>query len=88
MRLLGVPQMLNGVTLTTISTTASSRSNYCSGLLSKDEEAHVLEKVRPGEFRWYGFLAPEERDEQGRLLYQIIDPMVANEPAHERPTRN
>ena len=51
-------------------------------------EANVLEKVRPGEFRWYGFLAPEERDEQGRLLYQIIDPMVANEPAHERPTRN
>ena len=45
-------------------------------------EANVLEKLRPGEFRWYGFLAPEERDEQGRLLYQIIDPMVANEPVH------
>ena len=51
-------------------------------------EAHVLEKIRPGEFRWYGFLAPEERDEQGRLLYQIIDPMVANEPVRERPAGN
>ena len=51
-------------------------------------EAEIMEKVRPGEFRWYGFLVPEERDEQGRLLYQIIDPMVANEPVHERPDRN
>ena len=51
-------------------------------------EANVLEKIRPGEFRWYGFLAPEERDEQGRLLYQIIDPMVANEPVRERPAGN
>mgnify|MGYP000025954104 FL=1 len=51
-------------------------------------EANVLEKIRPGEFRWYGFLVPEERDEQGRLLYQIIDPMVANEPVSERPARN
>ena len=51
-------------------------------------EANVLEKLRPGEFRWYGFLAPEERDEQGRLLYQIIDPMVANEPVRERPAGN
>ena len=51
-------------------------------------EANVLEKIRPGEFRWYGFLAPEERDEQGRLLYQIIDPMVANESVRERPAGN
>ena len=27
-------------------------------------------------------------DEQGRLLYQIIDPMVANEPVRERPAGN
>ena len=51
-------------------------------------EANVPEKIRHGEFRWYGFLVPEERDEQGRLLYQIIDHIVANEPVHERPTRN
>ena len=59
----------------------------CFGLFRK-MEANVLEKIRPGEFRWYGFLAPEERDEQGRLLYQIIDPMVANEPVRERPAGN
>ena len=51
-------------------------------------EAEIMEKVRPGEFRWYGFLLPEEYDEQGRLLYQVIDPMVANEPVRERPARN
>ena len=45
-------------------------------------------KVRPGEFRWCGFLLPEEYDEQGRLLYQIFDPMVTNEPVSERPARD
>ena len=57
-------------------------------ILRKDPKAEIMEKVRPGEFRWYGFLLPEEYDEQGRLLYQVIDPMVANEPVRERPARN
>ena len=35
-------------------------------------EAEVLEKVWRGEFRWYGFLLPEEYDVHGRLLYRII----------------
>ena len=54
----------------------------------KYPKAEIMEKVRPGESRWYGFLLPEEYDEQGRLLYQVIDPMVANEPVRERPARN
>ena len=68
-----------------------SNGNNCFGnssILQKYPKAEIMEKVRPGEFRWYGFLLPEEYDEQGRLLYQVIDPMVANEPVRERPARN
>ena len=51
-------------------------------------EAEVLEKVSSGEFRWYGFLFPEERDEQGRLLYRILEQRVVYEPVRRRPDRN
>lgn len=51
-------------------------------------EAEVMEKIRPGEFRWYGFLLPEEYDDQGRLLYRILDPVAENQPALERDARN
>ena len=37
-------------------------------------EAGILEKVSPGEFRWYGTMLPEERDEKGQLLYRLIEP--------------
>ena len=51
-------------------------------------EAEVLEKVSKGEFRWYGFLVPEERDEQGRLLYRILEQRLVYEPVRRRPDRN
>ena len=36
-------------------------------------EANVLERTCPGEFRWYGLMMPEETDDQGRLLYKVIE---------------
>ena len=47
-------------------------------------EANFLEKVRPGEFRWYGTMLPEEHDERGQLLYRPIDPMIPNAPLPDR----
>ena len=43
-------------------------------------EANILEKVRPGEFRWYGTMLPEERDERGQLLYRLIEPKSPTDP--------
>ena len=36
-------------------------------------EANVLERTCPGEFRWYGLMMLEETDDQGRLLYKVIE---------------
>ena len=58
------------------------------GYFRKMEEQMYWRSFDLVSFVGMGFLVPEERDEQGRLLYQIIDPMVANEPVHERPARN
>ena len=47
-------------------------------------EANILEKVRPGEFRWYGTMLPEEHDERGQLLYRLIEPMSPTDPPPDR----
>ena len=36
-------------------------------------EAGILAKTKPGEYRWYGNLKQEERDDQGRVLYRFSD---------------
>ena len=51
---------------------------------SRKMEANILEKVRPGEFRWYGTMLPEEHDERGQLLYRLIDSMIPNAPLPDR----
>ena len=52
-------------------------------------EANILEKTSPGEFRWYGLMMPEETDDQGRLLYRVIEKpedstKFAREPRDDR----
>lgn len=36
-------------------------------------EAGTLAKTKPGEYRWYGTMKHEERDDQGRVLYRFSD---------------